>query len=456
MIRLAATLIFLFALTAPMSGEASTEPARLSYSVSALKSGSPQERLLSAGLCLADAHGGRGDRLTALRSDSSSAWSPDGRMVAFGRVKRYSDGSIKFGIYVQNERGHTRSVYEVSSAGGTYKAVSTPSWSPNGRRIVFSKSSVCVHGCFPLSGLVSIRPDGSDLRFLTGGGLFVNDYDPAWSPRGDAIVFTSTDYGPGESAQGLYLVDPDGGNRRLLVPDGYAPSWSPDGASVVFARYGDYRDRSSLMIIGADGRGERVLTNQPGVEENPAWSPDGAWIAFEQRADCGPPCGQGVEGTDIALIRPDGTDSHVLLGSSSLAELQPAWRPSAPKRPGRPRPCVIMGTDRGDKIRGSSRGDLILAGRGRDAISGGGGDDLIDGGPAGDRVLGGTGADSLIGGFGSDRLVGGAGNDFLDSNDGGWPDVVIGGTGVDEATVDSHDRVSSVENVQRQAAIRRR
>jgi Tol biopolymer transport system component len=447
-IRLAAALISLFAFTVPTSGgAAASEAARLSYSVSALKSGSPQERLVAAGLCLADANGAEGDRLTAPKQDSGSAWSPDGRRVAFSRVQHYSDGSYRSGIYVQDERGRTRAVIEVSTNGSFFQAVSSPNWSPNGQSLVFSSSSICVRGCLPSSSIYSIRPDGSDLRRLTEPGYKI-DFDPAWSPRGDAIVFMSLDEGPpGGEGRGLYLIDPDGGNRRLLVPDGFTPSWSPDGASVVFARWGANLDWSRLEIIGADGRGQRVLTSQPGAEENPAWSPDGDWIAFEQRAGCGPTCGGGREGTDIAVIRPDGTDLHVLRGSS-LAELDPAWRPPAPKRPGKQRPCVIRGTHRADAIRGSSRGDLILAGGGWDSISGGGGDDVIDGGPGADRILGGPGADSLIGGFGHDRIAGGAGNDFLDSDD-GWPDVVIGNSGRDEATVDSHDRVSSVENVKR-------
>jgi dipeptidyl aminopeptidase/acylaminoacyl peptidase len=377
-IRLAAALISLLALTVPTAGgAAANEAARLSYSVSALKAGGSQERLVAAGLCLADANGGEGDRLTAPKADSSSAWSSDGRSVAFSRVQRHSDGTRRYGIYVQDERGRTRAVIEVSPEGSFLHSVSSPDWSPDGRSIVFTESSGCVHGCYPSSRLLSIRPDGSDRRPLTSGLEF--DYDPAWSPRGDAIVFASYDLPPGGEGQGLYLIDPDGGNRRLLVRDGYAPSWSPDGAFVVFTRWheGGVRDRSSLVIIGADGRGQRVLTTQPGVEENPAWSPDG----------------EGKEGSDIAVVRPDGTDLHVLRGSP-LAELNPAWRRPAPKRLGRQRPCVIRGTHRAETLRGSSRGDLILAGRGRDVIYGGGGDDLIDGGRGRDVVNGGPGVDA--------------------------------------------------------------
>jgi Tol biopolymer transport system component len=397
-IRLAAALISLFALTVPASGgTAASEAARLSYSLSALKAGGSQERLVAAGLCLADADGGEGDRLTAPKQDSSSAWSPDGRTMAFARTKQSSDGYDKHGIYVEDERGRTRTVIEVSDGPGSVRrSVGAPDWSPDGRSIVFSESFYCgVLGCYG-SSIFSIRPDGSDLRPLNPGGSgFDLDYDPAWSPRGDAILFTRSPRGPPPlEAQGLYLVDADGGNRRLLVRDGYAPSWSPDGASVVFTRWNyDHLDRSSLVIIGADGRGERVLTTQQGVEENPAWSPDGEWIAFEQRAECGPPCGGGKEGTDIAVIRPDGSDLHVLRGSP-LAELNPAWRPPAPRRPGPQRPCVRRGTHRADTIRGSSRGDLILAGRGRDVIYGGGGNDLIDGGRGRDVVNGGRGLDA--------------------------------------------------------------
>jgi Tol biopolymer transport system component len=436
-IRLAAALISLFALTVPTSGgAAANEAARLSYSVSVTIQGPPQERLLDAGLCLAGANGAEGNRVTAPKPDRASAWSPDGRSVAFSRGRS--------SIYVQDGRGVSRKVVEAPTYAWGPGAVIPGSWSPDGQRIVYASFGI-VGYLQSYSAILTVRTDGTDGRLVASAVPNGSVSDPAWSPDGDAIAFADSSYG---SPRGLYLIDPEGTNRRLLALDGVQPSWSPDGASVVFARQNERSSNiSDLVIIGADGRGQRVLTSQPGAEENPAWSPDGDWIAFEQRAGCGPTCGGGREGTDIAVIRPDGTDLHVLRGSS-LAELDPAWRPPAPKRPGKQRPCVIRGTHRADAIRGSSRGDLILAGGGWDSISGGGGDDVIDGGPGADRILGGPGADSLIGGFGHDRIAGGAGNDFLDSDD-GWPDVVIGNSGRDEATVDSHDRVSSVENVKR-------
>lgn len=422
MIRLVAALASILALTVPGSGGAAqNEAARLTYSVGVSDARNTYAGFLGGGLCLAGAAGGEGSRLTAPRAyDSSPAWSPDGRRLAFRRAS----GPSHSGIYVQDEHGLTRSVIEVSSVGSIFQSVGSPDWSPGGQRIVFSKSGVCVRGCYPWAALFSIRPDGSDLRQLTPGG-FVNDYDPAWSPRGDAIVFTSYDYGPQGGGLDLYLIDPDGGNRRLLVHDGHSPSWSPDGTSVVFSRNHADLNYSDLVIIGADGRGQRALTSQPGEEENPAWSPDGGWIAFEKRAQCGTRCGGGLEGTDIAVIRPDGTDEHVLRGSS-LAELNPAWRPPAPRRPGRQRPCVIRGTHRANTIRATSRGDLILAGRGRDTVYGGGGDDFIDPGP------------------GQDRIFGGPGRDLLYTED-GRRDLLDGGRGADEAYLDNFDRARSIE-----------
>ena len=330
MIRLAVVLVSVFVLTTGVSGgAASSDPPRLSYAIGVTDGRHPEYgAALGGGLCLADANGGQGRRLTSPKAhDDSPTWSPDGRLVAFHR----SQPGNRHGIYVQDESGRSHVVVEVSATGSFYRSVGSPSWSPDGQRIVFVHWSACVHGCFPLSGLTSIRPDGTDQRSLAGE-LFVNDSHPSWSPSGDTIAFESYDL-RGEEPQGIYLADADGTNRRLLVRDGSRPSWSPDGRSIVLSRRMGGLNYSDLVIVNADGSAQRPLTHELGEEENPAWSPDGQWIAFEKRAHCSVTCGGGIDGTDIEVIRPDGTDEHVVRGST-LAELTPAWRPSASAPPG--------------------------------------------------------------------------------------------------------------------------
>jgi hypothetical protein len=73
--------------------------------------------------------------------------------------------------------------------------------------------------------------------------------EPAWSPDGTMIAFTSDRTG----RSGIYIMRADGTQtRRLSISrDGdVRPSWSPDGRKIVFARSGQGR----LYVIGADGR----------------------------------------------------------------------------------------------------------------------------------------------------------------------------------------------------------
>ena len=84
--------------------------------------------------------------------------------------------------------------------------------------------------------------------------------DPAWSPDGLSIAFTSDrDVPNGPSA--IYVVDlASGVDRRLSGSDHYAwdPSWSPDGAWIAF---GQRSDRTShVWMMAADGSGARQLT----------------------------------------------------------------------------------------------------------------------------------------------------------------------------------------------------
>ena len=146
--------------------------------------------------------------------------------------------------------------------------------------------------------------------------------NPSWSPDGRRLVFESRRHGNVE----LYVIDVDGtGERRLTHSranvENSHPSWSPDGGSIVFDSFrgGVYH----LYVIRPDGSGERRLTqgDNAGVEEfarHPEWSPDGRFIAFDSRRD-----GNG----EYYLIQPDGSGLRRLTNTPDANESHPAWTP---------------------------------------------------------------------------------------------------------------------------------
>jgi WD40 repeat protein len=394
-VRRLLTGCFLLLVLAPAAeGVPAREPARLTYRLDVPLSGPAgrEQRFADGGLCLAGAGLGEGSRLTRARAGYlQPSWSPDARRIVFQRDAQ---------IVVRDERGRERMVADFG------RSNEDPAWSPDGRRIAFTAGSLGRR-------IYSIRPDGSDARAIVQGVFPVN---PAWSPDGRSLAY---------SDGSLYVIDALGANRRKVAEAGREPSWSPDGRSIVFVRDSD------LVIAGADGQGERLLTRTPAPEHDPAWSPDGHWIAFERNGD-------------IRLIRPDGSGERVARGSP-LVESGPAWRPPGPAlRPGQRSPCVVRGSARSDVIRGSPGSDVILAGSGRDSIFSGRGEDVVDAGPGPDLLFGGGEADLLNGGFGSDRLSAGAGDDLLMTIDGDR-DSAAGGPGFDCGDADSVDRFSSVE-----------
>ena len=104
--------------------------------------------------------------------------------------------------------------------------------------------------------------------------------------------------------------------------------------------------------------------------------------------------------------------------------------------------CTITGTKGANVLRGTAKSEVICGLGGNDTIRGGGGNDTL---------IGGDGSDTIVGGTGLDLMVGGAGNDVFFAR-GGRADRINGGTGRDRAVVDSLDRVTAVEVVQRGSA----
>jgi Tol biopolymer transport system component len=95
---------------------------------------------------------------------------------------------------------------------------------------------------------------------------------PAWSPDGRRIAFTRYDDDAGPD---LYVMNADGSRRRpLLQGEGneYDPDWSPDGRRIAFAR--TEGDESDVYVINADGTGLARLTSTEAYDGDPDWSPD--------------------------------------------------------------------------------------------------------------------------------------------------------------------------------------
>jgi TolB protein len=144
--------------------------------------------------------------------DTSPSYSPNMEKIVFN-----SDREGRQNLYVMDAAG--KRATRISKGKGSY---STPVWSPRGDLIAFTKA---LNGKFHIGVM---KPDGSGERLLTESYM---DEGPTWSNNGRVIIFTrktpSTNTVPGKSY--LYSVDITGYNlRKLDTPtEASDPAWSP-------------------------------------------------------------------------------------------------------------------------------------------------------------------------------------------------------------------------------------
>ena len=153
--------------------------------------------------------GGAPERLTTSPGiDTGGSYSPDG-----GRIVFESDRSGGQQIYVMNADGSNQQ--RISFGGGRY---ATPVWSPRGDLIAFTR----VSGNFRI-GIMT--PSGGGEKLLTDDW---QDEGPSWSPNGRVLMFFRSAQGR-EGTSHLWSVDLTGVNeRKLPTPlDGSDPGWGP-------------------------------------------------------------------------------------------------------------------------------------------------------------------------------------------------------------------------------------
>jgi len=161
-----------------------------------------------------------------------------------------------------------------------------------------------------------MRADGTGETNLTNSPG--NDYDAAWSPDGNHIVYS----GGGS----LWLMNTDGSNKTQLTnspTQDYRPVWSPDGTKIMFARprANLFDPTQDLWVVGIPsapglGIGLQQLTASNGASYSPAWSLDGSQVAFASNRN-------GV--FQIFMMNADGT-AQTAITSSLFETYGTNWR----------------------------------------------------------------------------------------------------------------------------------
>lgn len=244
-------------------------------------------------LYLADANTGEREvRLTKSQLDpefeelrfgySQGAFSPDGRFFAYTAQRGGKDV-----IYVHDVR-RNRVVRRIDTP---ITSMVGPSFSPDGRRIVFSGLTQ------GYTDLYVVDLDGRNLQRLTNDVF--GDLQPQWSPDGRMIAFAS-ERGPQSDLETLRfghwqinLYDFETNEISIIEGQGgknINPQWAPDGRSLIYVS--DRTGIAQLFLYDLDQREHYQLSSFVGgvsslTEHSPAisWARQADKLAFTYADD---------------------------------------------------------------------------------------------------------------------------------------------------------------------------
>ncbi|HEU4457343.1 MAG TPA: hypothetical protein VFR81_30015 [Longimicrobium sp.] len=167
--------------------------------------------------------GGADTRLTTTPgNETTPALSADGERLAYS----YDVGDVSK-VWIANGNG-SGAARATSGFGFSGSVETAPAWAPTGNRMMLVATALGTADLFSLQ-----TPPPSAPALAAGGDA--PEVEPAWSPDGASVVFTSNRASGGSGPTDLYLLNVSSGAVTRLTQTAVTeiqPAWTPDGRIV--------------------------------------------------------------------------------------------------------------------------------------------------------------------------------------------------------------------------------
>lgn len=223
-------------------------------------------------------------------------WAPDSKSIGL----EIATGRFSWIAVLDVESG------EVEALTSRAETAEIGDWSPDGEWLLYA----VVDG--DTTGIRRRNPNGVDEITVTTG----RDTDPRWSPDGRKIAFSRTTGTAGNATSNLVVTDQDGDKSVNVAPDDFDEAsfrWAPDSKHIMFVS--EATGNAEIYIVTPDGKDTKQLTSNRVIDAAPRWNSNGSSILF---------LSEGNGSLDIYSMNKDGEQQKRMTSISDVI-LEADW-----------------------------------------------------------------------------------------------------------------------------------